>query len=241
MRDTDLSPLSSAVLLPVALDAGRRPCLVFNKRSNRVRQPGDLCFPGGGPEPMIDSVLAAFLRLPGSPLRRWTHFRRWRERVGRQPAVLGRMLAAGLREGFEEMRLNPLSVCFLGPLPAQRLVMFRRVICPLAVWVNGAPRYRPNWEVARVVQIRIAELMDPLRYRRYRIAYAPAVARRIRRTSDEFPAFLHRGRRGEEVLWGATFRITVEFMRLVFGFRLPEADNLPVVTRRLDESYYGKT
>ena len=29
------------------------PCLILNKRSQRVRQPGDLCCPGGGITPVV--------------------------------------------------------------------------------------------------------------------------------------------------------------------------------------------
>ena len=137
------------------------------------------------------------------------------------------------------MRLNPFSVRFLGPLPAQQLVMFQRIIHPMAAWVNGSPRYRPNWEVERIVRIRIEDLLDPSRYRRYRIVYAPGVAEERGRPFDEFPAYRHRGRRGAELLWGATFRITTAFLHLIFGFSPPETRTLPVVSGRLDESYYG--
>ncbi len=239
LRPNNLSLSASAVLLPVGLDRQHRPCIVFNKRSDRVRQAGDLCFPGGSPEPRIDSLLAALLRLPGSPLRRWPHFISWRHRGGQHLPKLTRMLAAGLRESFEEMRLNPFSVRFLGPLPAQKLAMFQRIIHPMAAWVDGFPRYRPNWEVERVVRIRIEDLMDPCRYRRYRVVYAPAVAEKRGRPFDEFPAYRHRGRRRAELLWGATFRITVAFLELIFGFTIPDSGALPLVEGRLDESYYG--
>lgn len=239
LRPNNLPLSTSAVMLPVGIDRQRRPCIVFNKRSDRVRQPGDLCFPGGSPEPKIDSLLAALLRLPGSPLRRWPHFAAWRNHGGQNLPKLTRMLAAGLRESFEEMRLNPFSVHFLGPLPAQQLEIFPQIIHPMAAWVDGSPRYRPNWEVQRIVRIRIEDLLDPSRYRRYRITYAPGVAEKRGRPFDEFPAYRHRGRRGAELLWGATFRITAAFLELIFGFTTPDTSALPLVEGRLDESYYG--
>ena len=49
------------------------PCFVFNKRSSKVRQAGDLCFPGGRVMPRIDACLSWGLKLPYSPLSRWPY------------------------------------------------------------------------------------------------------------------------------------------------------------------------
>ena len=43
---------------PGSNKSGAEPCLVLNKRSLKVRQPGDLCFPGGSMTPHIDPYLA---------------------------------------------------------------------------------------------------------------------------------------------------------------------------------------
>ncbi len=230
---------ASAVVVPIGVDRGGLPCLIFNKRSLQVRQPGDLCFPGGSPEPRIDPLIASLLRLPGTPLSRWPYFRHWRNGSRTKRRQLFLMLAAGLREGYEEMRLNPLRVRFLGPLPAQRLVLFARIIHPMVAWVPMRQRFRANWEVERIVRIRIADLLDPARYRRYRITYAPQVAGLTGRSTGEFTAYLHEGRRGVEILWGATYRITAAFLSLVYGFSPPLLSSLKTVEGFLDETYYG--
>ena len=49
----------------------KEPCLILNKRSDKVRQAGDLCCPGGGIEPRLDTWLARLLTLPCSPLTVW--------------------------------------------------------------------------------------------------------------------------------------------------------------------------
>jgi 8-oxo-dGTP pyrophosphatase MutT (NUDIX family) len=234
-------PSATAVVVPIGFDSEGAPCLIFNKRSARVRQAGDLCFPGGSPEPTVDPILAAMLRLPGSPLRRWPHFRQWQNGSGFRHRHLSLMLAAALRESFEEMRLNPLSIRFLGPLPAQRLELFRRIIHPMVGWVKRRQRYRTNWEVERIVYIRIEDLLDPARYRRYRVVYAPSVSERIGRRSGEFPAYRHEGRRGVEILWGVTYRITAVFLRLAFQFTPPALQTLEQVDGFLDERYYDHT
>lgn len=36
---------------PARIGRGSQPCVILNKRSLKVKQPGDLCFPGGRPAP----------------------------------------------------------------------------------------------------------------------------------------------------------------------------------------------
>jgi hypothetical protein len=99
---------------------------------------------------------------------------RQNSRRGRALAVL---LAAGLREAWEEMRLNPLGVSFLGVAAQQHLVMFDRVIHPLVGW---APPSGLNpigrWRASSPCPLR--KLLDPGHYGRFR----PMVTRRGRRS-----------------------------------------------------------
>lgn len=210
------------------------PCLILNKRSTRVRQGGDLCCPGGGFSWHTDRLLAHLMSLPGSPLRRWPGWAGRRTARGRALALL---LAAGLREAWEEMRLNPLGVTFLGMLPRQHLVMFKRVIYPMVGWASAQP-LKPNWEVARIVPIPLRHLLDPERYGRFRPVVAPENGNRHEPLRhDDFPCFIHQDAHGREMLWGATYRITQSFLARVFGFSPPDMDHLPVVRRELDAAY----
>jgi 8-oxo-dGTP pyrophosphatase MutT (NUDIX family) len=152
------SPTASSVLFLISEPCSfgkhsKTPWLVLNKRSRQVSQPGDLCFPGGGPSPRVDTMLAKSLSLPGFP------FSRWRSRVGypfsKNSHLLAQLLATCLRESFEEMRLIPLAVKFLGPLPSQRLVMFDRVIYPMVGWVKYQKYFRLNGEVESLGHIPI--------------------------------------------------------------------------------------
>ena len=127
--------------------------LVLTRRSARVRQPGDLCCPGGGAEPLLDRAFGTLLRLPGSPFTRWPLWRRWRRENGAGGTALGVVLATALRECFEEIRLLPFGVRFLGMLPPQELVIFRRAIYPAVFWVPDRRRFTPNWEVDAMVSI----------------------------------------------------------------------------------------
>jgi 8-oxo-dGTP pyrophosphatase MutT (NUDIX family) len=211
------------------------PGLVLNKRSRMVPQPGDLCCPGGGMMPRTDAALSRLLFLPGSPLRRWPGWERLRERRPAAARNLARMAAAGLREAFEEMRLNPLRVSLLGPLPPERLRMFRRVIHPLAVWTDGRLRLAPNREVERIVRIPLRHLLDPAHYARFRVSIARNgdAAPEVR----EFPCVRFADAAGEEILWGATFRIVSAFLREIFEFAPPPPEALPRIDGRLNRDY----
>lgn len=213
------------------------PCLILNKRSDRVRQPGDLCCPGGAIEPRLDRIAANLLRLPLSPLRQWPFYRVWRLKAPQRAARLRLLLAAALREGLEEMRLNPMGVRFLGGLPPERLVMFKRTIAPLVGWVRWQRRFRPNWEVERIVRIPLRELLTPDGYIALRLQMVPSRSGGEGGHESAFPAFRFQSRGRTEILWGATYRIAMAFLERVFGFRPPSPSSGPVVEKRLTADY----
>ena len=214
-----------------------QPCLILNKRSARVRQPGDLCCPGGRISPRLDAGLAALLRLPKSPLASWLHWQRWRRERPRQAGWLRLLLTTGLRESLEEMRLNPFGLTFLGPLPAQSLIMFNRVIYPMAVWVSGQKRFYPNWEVEKIVCIPLRNFFDPTKYACYHLRIQNPSAGDILNT---FPCFRCEKAGETEILWGATYRITIGFLKRVFDFEPPEMRSLPEIHGRLGKSYLSR-
>jgi 8-oxo-dGTP pyrophosphatase MutT (NUDIX family) len=211
-------------------------CLLLTKRSRRVVQPGDLCCPGGGIAPG-DRILSRILPLPVRPLRRWPRWLKWQAKHRTAALRVMQAWTAGLRESWEETRLNPLRVSLLGPLPVQQLIMFERRIFPLAAWVPYDLHLRPNHEVARIVRLPLRYLLDPGNYGRYRLSISSG-STPVGRQS-EFPCFMHHERQGTEVLWGATYRITMDFLRIAFGFSSPVMDGLPVVHGRRDTSYFN--
>lgn len=232
----DLS-LNSAVLFLLGTGSNGEPFLILNKRSRRVRQAGDLCCPGGGIAPFIDRWLARWLVLPTMPLSRWPHGSWWRRYRRTDFPKLALLLAAALREGFEEMRLNPFGVRFLGPMPAQHLVMFKRAIYPMVGWVNHQKRFFPNWEVEKIVTIPVAAFFDVANYARYRISFKTGTPGTPDLPYRDMPCFIHRQNGDKELLWGATYRITERFLKTIFGFVPPPMTSLPVFHRRLGRRY----
>ncbi len=215
----------------------KEPCLILNKRSDKVRQAGDLCCPGGGIEPRLDTCLSRLLTLPCSPLTLWPYWNQYRGTRQDKGRGLALFLAAGLRESFEEMRLNPLGVRFLGPLPRQKLVMFNRSIYPVVGWVNRQRRFYPNWEVASVVRIPLRSLLAAENYARYRLRFKDRQGAGTSSAIDEYPCFCQPDGTEMEILWGATYRIVMAFMASVFEFKPPAMAGLPVVDGVLDKGY----
>lgn len=241
----DRAKVSGAYASAVLLLMGRNwlgdrfsddPHLILNKRSHLVRQPGDLCCPGGGIEMPWDLYISRLLRLPVWPLWRYWPLKRT---VASQTLAL--MLATGLRESFEEMGLNPLTVRFLGPLPPQRLIMFNRVIYPMVGWIACQKRFRLNWEVASIATIPIRDLLKKQYYARYMLDMASTGGQDESGTVKEFPCFCVQNSLYGERLWGATYRIVMELLQSVFNFIPPPNEALPQVKGHLSRDYLTGT
>jgi 8-oxo-dGTP pyrophosphatase MutT (NUDIX family) len=213
------------------------PCLILNKRSHKVRQPGDLCFPGGSIFPRLDRPLAKLFSLPITSLGRWRFWPQWRRFHPRSARLLALLWATGLRESLEEMRLNPFAVKFLGLLPPQNLVMFRRQIFPLVTWVDRQRRFYPNWEVDKILHVPLVHLLDPANYRRYRLQLKNSADADGPDVTRDFPCFPIQRNGATEILWGATFRIAALFLEYVFDFKPPPLETLPVIEGRLARNY----
>jgi len=242
-RGVSESTEASAVLFPLSgkcpnSGSSHNPCLVLNKRSRMVKQSGDLCFPGGAISHGLDPKLAQFMRLPFFPLYRWPYWSKWQKERPRQARRLSLLFATSIRESFEEMALNPLGVQFLGPLPSQRLVMFRREIFPFVGWIRNQGRFITNREVEKIVHIPLRELVNEDNYAQYKLLFNSPKGSEKHGVFQHFPCFLHRTMMGTDVLWGATYRIIMVFLELIFGFKEPQMDGLEVVNGVIDEKYY---
>jgi 8-oxo-dGTP pyrophosphatase MutT (NUDIX family) len=240
LQNTVDRQIAAGVLLllgtnPDSSAARGEPCIVLNKRSLKVKQPGDLCFPGGSVLPLVDSPLARLLSLPITSLGRWQS--RWKNLHGRKARLLALFWATGLRESLEEMRLNPFGVRFLGPLPPQRLVMFQRTIYPIVAWIKRQKRFFPNWEVEKILHIPLRCLLEPANYGRYRLHLQIPAEYGASDPIRDYPCFRFQTPDETEILWGATFRITALFLDYVFQFKLPALDELPVINGSLDQHY----
>jgi hypothetical protein len=207
------------------------------KRSSRVSQAGDISCPGGMLHPLIDWAFSLlFIRrgfLPCLPLS-----------VGsaRDVAAAARkktislFLANALRESWEELHLNPLHVSLLGSLPTYSLHLFRRTIFPLVAITRSDWTPIPNPEVDKIIEIPLTSFFRKDSYGRYMIEASETLP-----TTDqgpwEFPCLIHEDDDGEEILWGATFYIIMNFLGIVFDFQLPDLHARRIRNKTLNLDY----
>jgi len=117
-------------------------------------------------------------------------------------------------------------------------VMFRREIFPFVGWIRNQGRFFINREVEKIVHIPLKELLNKSNYARYKLLFNVPKGPVKNGAFQYFPCFLHRTMMGTDVLWGATYRIVMIFLELIFGFKEPEMDGLGVVDGVIDEKYY---
>ncbi len=216
-------------------------CFQLIKRSARVSQPGDLSCPGGMLAPRLDVLLTPLIVSGIIPVLGGAAKQHARQRPSAAFDALTLFLTGAVREAWEEIRLSPFNVQFLGPLPCHSLILFRRTIFPLVGLVKNTPRYRPNHEVERIVEIPLRAFFQTENYARLQIQAVDDI-RRAEQASWEFPCFMQRaGDNGQDILWGATFHIIIRFLEILFDFKLPDVSSHPVITRTLGQSYMTGT
>ena len=207
------------------------------KRSSRVSQPGDLSCPGGMVHPILDRLLR--------PLLLHGHFPIIRGPVGiyvsqREPAIRQMMalfLANALREAWEEIGLSPCRVRFLGPIPAYSLTLFRRTIFPLVGFVKRPGSLRLNREVEKIVEIPLTSFYREELIGCYTVSLPEPTDTGFQK-SFQYPCLIHRAADGgEEILWGATFHILTQFLRIVMDYHLPAWEKGRIIRRTLRSDY----
>jgi len=192
----------SSVIIPLCTDRNGSIRLMLNKRSRFVPQPGDLCYPGGGPEPM-DITAGWVLRLmkPGV-------FKKF----GNKSPLIASLLATALRESWEEIKLNPLALDVLGLLPPQNLLTFNKTIVAFVCWIDEPVKIRPNKkEVEKVIWVSLDHLIEENNHAIFRLHGHPAD------DHTDFPCFVIQDGIAVEILWGATFRLTMKLLADILG------------------------
>ena len=204
------------------------------KRSSRVPQPGDLSFPGGMLHPVLDRLLKPLLTHGPFPILRGNARKYAVSRNRDSFGLISLFLTTALRESWEEIRLPPSRVFFLGPLPTYNLTLFRRTIFPVAGFVGTPGMLHPNSEVEKIVEIPLSSFYKKEHFGCYQIdAGSPDGKKPI-----QYPCLIHHDPDGgEEVLWGATFNMIVGFLGIALNYRLPEWHKGPVIIRSLKPDY----
>jgi len=236
---------AGGVLLPLFFrenqTQGRNPSgqyvLLLSKRSKNVQQPGDLCAPGGGIHPRMDSLLGKLLGLGLFPRVRSPGLALARHQGKRPYEKLLLLLGNALRESWEEIHLSPFNVEFLGPLPAYRLYHRPWTIFPLVGRVKHCWKPKFNWEVEKIVSIPLEDFFYPENYAVYSLGVPEVLIHQGIPNPWEFPCLVYEEEGKEEILWGATFEIIRTFFQIVFAFSFPVPDRQRVIRRPLALNY----
>ncbi len=208
------------------------------KRSDSVAQSGDISCPGGMFDPTIDSLLHHILTktdmirtIDNLPVGL----------VGVDPddeenRLIQLFLMNALREAWEEIGLSPLNVSFLGALPTYSLTYFARTIFPVVCLISSPFNTRQNGEVEKIIDIPLRVFFNP-------DAYALLTVDSLNGASDprykiQFPCLpIPDGHGGEDILWGATFHIVTNFLKICFENSFPEIHPSRLVTKTLAPHY----
>jgi 8-oxo-dGTP pyrophosphatase MutT (NUDIX family) len=210
---------------------------VLSKRSRKVQQPGDLCAPGGGFHPFLDTLSQKFLQfglLPGIGGPGLALARHQGKLIYKETLFL---LGNALRESWEELRLSPFNVEFLGLLPAYRLHHRRWTIFPLVGRVKHPWKPKLSWEVEEIVSIPLEDFFHPGNYAVYSLEVPEKLSTQGIPNPWEFSCLVHRENGKEEILWGATFYVIETFFRIVFDFSFPSPEARKVIRRPLASNY----
>ncbi len=229
-----LLPLLFRESSPGSSTAGGSFLFQLIKRSPRVPQPGDLSFPGGMLHPVLDRILRPLLTNGPFPILRGNPRKYAISQNADSFRLISLFLTSALRESWEEIRLSPFRVFFLGPLPTYSLTLFRRTIFPVAGFVGNPGLLHPNREVEKIVEIPLLSFYQKERFGCYQIDSGDPDGKK----PPQYPCLIHHDPDGgDEVLWGATFNIIVQFLGIVLNYRLPEWENGPVILRSLKPDY----
>jgi 8-oxo-dGTP pyrophosphatase MutT (NUDIX family) len=207
------------------------------KRSADVPQGGDLSGPGGMLNTPLDRVLMRLMLGGLIPSFKGNALTYINKRDGTSRRNIALFFANALRESWEEVKLSPFNVTFLGPLPSYSLTLFTRTIFPLVGLVRKPWTFRPNWEVEKVVEIPLRSFFAGDNYGTFSLEASDELNNKSRGTW-EIPCLIHEDEEGnEEILWGATFNIILSFLKIVFDFEMPGTNQNKIIRRVLHSNY----
>jgi len=230
----------AGVLVPLFFmenGAGGEFAFKLIKRSTSVVQAGDLSCPGGMLHPLADEIFRPFIASGLLPVLRGKPRQYLKDKGFSHYRQVTLFLANALRESWEEIRLSPFNVQFLGPLPCNPLLAFTRIIFPLVGFIKQDGPGRTNREVEKIVNIPLREFYNENNYCTYTIESEYPLQNNVaaRREFPCFTAFDEHGK--EEILWGATFFIIVNFLNTVLGFELPDSHTQRTFKKVLKAEY----
>jgi 8-oxo-dGTP pyrophosphatase MutT (NUDIX family) len=212
---------------------------LLNKRSNSVPQAGDLCAPGGGIHPFFDKILQNLLRVPFLPVGKGPGLELSKKKGKALYRHILFFLGNALRESWEEMRLSPFNVEFLGALPTYRLQSRKWLLFPIVGRVKAEWHPRLSAEVEEIIKIPLHFFYSPENYALFSLKIPEDIKREGPPGPREFPCLVYPLGGRQEVLGGATFHILRTFLTAVLSHSLPFPNGQRIIRKTLAPNYYG--
>ena len=206
------------------------------KRSDTVSQGGDISCPGGMLQPSRDNFLNFFLKNGILPAMRGRKAILIQSGDKETAALIHLFLTNALREAWEEIGLNPFNIKFLGALPSYSLTLFARTIFPFVCSTPKSFKYKLSSEVEKVLEIPLSIFFDSANYAMLDIK--TSLGKDTEPLQYQTPCLIIPDEHGgEDILWGATFNIIHNFLRIISDGTLPSTYSSRILNKVLTIKY----
>ena len=206
------------------------------KRSDMVSQGGDISCPGGMLQPSRDNFLNFFLKTKILPAMRGRKASLIQSGDKETAALIHLFLTNALREAWEEIGLNPFNIKFLGALPSYSLTLFARTIFPVVCLTPKPFAYRLSSEVEKILEIPVSFFFNSDNYAM--LDLKTSLGEGTEPLQYQTPCLIiSDGRGGEDILWGATFNIIHNFLRIISDGTLPSTYSSRTLNKVLTIKY----
>jgi hypothetical protein len=151
-------------------------------------------------------------------------------------ALIHLFLTNALREAWEEIGLNPFNIKFLGALPSYSLTLFARTIFPFVCLTPKSFKYKLSSEVEKVLEIPLSIFFDSANYAMLDIK--TSLGKDTEPLQYQTPCLIIPDVRGnDDILWGATFNIIHNFLRIISDGTLPSTYSSRTLNKVLTIKY----
>ncbi|MGD0280614.1 MAG: CoA pyrophosphatase [Smithella sp.] len=206
------------------------------KRSDKVSQSGDISCPGGMLQPRNDNIFSYLLKAGILPRMHDKTQRRIQSEDKETTSLIRLFLTTALREAWEEVGLNPFNVVYLGALPSYSLTILARTIFPVVCLTPKSFTYKLSSEVAKVLEIPVSFFFDGNNYAMLDIK--TSLGESAETLQYRMPCLIiPDGQNSEDILWGATFNIITNFLRIISDDSLPSFSSSRTLDKVLTVNY----
>jgi 8-oxo-dGTP pyrophosphatase MutT (NUDIX family) len=206
------------------------------KRSEKVSQSGDISCPGGMLQPGLDNILSCFLKTGIIPAMRSLTVNHIQKKDKQTLSLIRLFLSTALREAWEEVGLNPFNSMFLGALPSYSLTILARTIFPVVCLTRKSFTFKLSSEVEKVLEIPLTFFFNGDNYAMLDIK--TSLGKDTEPLQYQMPCLvIPDGGKGEDILWGATFNIITNFLRIISGDNLPSSSSSRTLNKVLTLNY----